>query len=552
MPGKPYILCVDDDRPVLNSVERDLRQKYGRDYRILKSGSGAEALNTIQQLLQRGEMVALLVADQRMPEMTGVEFLEQAVKLFPEARKVLLTAYADTEAAIGAINRVGLDYYLMKPWDPPDEHFYPVLDGLLEEWHNNARSPYEGIRVVGTLWSSGCHDVKDFLSRNSVPYRFLDLERDEEAARLLMAAEIDSKSIPVLFFPDGSTLTSPTVQALAEKVGLHIHAKKPFYDVIIIGGGPAGLSAAVYASADGLKTLLIERHAPGGQAGNSPKIENFLGFPGGISGSELTRRAVTQARRFGTEILTTQSVTGIRSEGNTKTVILGNGVEISARIILIATGAWFRTLNIPGIERWQGAGVYYGAANTEATNYRDQDVIVIGGANSAAQGMLFLARYARKVTVLIRGNEPEWSQYLDQAIRSHEKIELRMNTELVEIHGEDQIQEVVVKNQPNDSVEYLPARAVFVFIGQKPQSDFVDGLVQRTETGHILTGLDLIHDGMRPAGWNLDRDPMILETSVPGIFAAGDVRNGAKHGVASASGDGDTAVSLFWQYLSTI
>ena len=297
---------------------------------------------------------------------------------------------------------------------------------------------------------------------------------------------------------------------------------------------------------------MIERQAPGGQAGNSPKIENFLGFPGGISGSELTSRAVTQARRFGTEILTTQSVTGIRSEGNTKTVILTNGDEINARIILIATGAWFRTLNVPGIERWQGAGVYYGAANTEAANYRDQDVIVIGGANSAAQAMLFLARYARKVIVLIRGNDPDWSQYLDQAIRNHEKIELRMNTELVEIHGEEQIQEVVVKDHKNDQVECLPARAVFVFIGQKPQSDFVSGLVQQTETGHILTGLDLIHDGKRPAGWNLDRDPLMLETSVPGIFAAGDVRNGTKHGVASATGDGDAAVSLFWQYLSTV
>jgi thioredoxin reductase (NADPH) len=552
MASRATILCVDDDRNVLNSVERDLRQKYGRDYRILKADSGEAALDAAQQLKQRGEAVALLVADQRMPGMSGVEFLEEAARLFPEARKVLLTAYADTEAAIGAINRVGLDYYLMKPWDPPEEHFYPVLDGLLEDWHNTVRLPYEGIRLVGTLWSSNCHEIKDFLGRNSVPYRYHDLEHDEEAARLLSAAAMEAQSCPVLFFPDGTALVSPNVQALAEKIGLRTHAEKPFYDVIIIGGGPAGLSAAVYASADGLKTLLIERQAPGGQAGNSPKIENFLGFPNGISGTELTRRAVTQARRFETEILTTQSVTALRSEGNTKTVTLSDGSEISARIVLIATGAWFRTLQIPEIERWQGAGVYYGAAHTEAANYRDQPVVVIGGANSAAQGMLFLARYASKVTVLIRGDSPDWSQYLDLAIRGNEKIELRLHSEVVEIHGEQSIHEVLVRNKQTSAEECLPAAAVFVFIGQKPQSEFVAGLVQRAASGHILTGLDLVRDGKRPAGWTLARDPLMLETSVPGIFAAGDVRNGAKHGVAAATGDGDAAVSLFWQYLSTI
>ena len=339
---------------------------------------------------------------------------------------------------------------------------------------------------------------------------------------------------------------------MAEKAGLRIRAEKPFYDVIIVGGGPAGLSAAVYASADGLKVLLIERQAPGGQAGNSPKIENFLGFPSGISGSELTRRAVTQARRFGTEILTTQAVSRITSTGNTKTVVFADGSEVSAKMVLIATGAWFRTLNLPDCERWQGAGIYYGAAHTEAINYRDQDVIVIGGANSAAQGMLFLSRYARKVTVLIRGSDADWSQYLDQSIRSNEKIELRFNAEVVEIHGEDKIQEVVIHDRQDDTTQNLPAAAIFVFIGQKPQSDFVTDLVLRTESGHIMTGLDLIQDGKRPPGWTLKRDPLMLETSVPGIFAAGDVRNGTKHGVAAASGDGDAAVSLFWQYLSTI
>jgi thioredoxin reductase (NADPH) len=550
--AKTTIMAVDDDHAVLNSVERDLRQKYGRDYRIVKADSGAAALDVLQQLKQRDDTVALFVVDQRMPQMTGVQFLEQAAPLFPDARKVLLTAYADTEAAINAINKVGLDYYLMKPWDPPEENFYPVLDSLLDEWRANVRLPFEGIRVVGALWSPASHDVKDFLGRSSIPYQWLDIERDAEARRLLATATTAELKVPVLFFPDGSALTQPTLQQVAEKAGLSTHAANPFYDAVIIGGGPAGLSAAVYASADGLRVLLIECNAPGGQAGNSPKIENFLGFPSGISGGDLTRRAVTQARRFGAELLTTQAVTGVRVEGNTKIVTLADGAEVSAKMVLVATGAWFRTLSLPGIERWNGAGVYYGAAHTEAANYQDQDVIVIGAANSAAQGMLFLSKYARKVRVLIRGSEPTWSKYLDVAIRANEKIELLFNTELVEIHGDDNMREVVVKHNKSNEQSTLPANAIFAFIGLKPQSDFVSNLVMRTESGHILTGLDLVKDGKRPPNWPLKRDPLLLETSVPGIFAAGDVRNGTKHGVAAATGDGNAAVSMFWQYLSTI
>jgi thioredoxin reductase (NADPH) len=549
---KTTILAVDDDQAVLNSVERDLRQKYGRDYRIIKVDSGAAALEVVRQLKQRDDTVALFVVDQRMPHMTGIQFLEKAIQFFPDARKVLLTAYADTEAAINAINKAGLDYYLMKPWNPPEEHLYPVLDGLLDEWRTNVRPPFEGIRVVGTLWSPACHDLKDFLVRNSIPYMWLDIERDEQACRLMEAAAIGKLNVPALFFPDGSVLVQPTLQQVAEKIGLSTHAGKPFYDVIIIGAGPAGLSAAVYASFDGLKVLLIERQAPGGQAGNSPKIENFLGFPSGIAGRDLTRRAVTQARRFGAEMLTTQAVTHVRSEGNTKIVTLTDGSEVSAKIVLIATGAWFRTLNLVGTERWTGAGLYYGAAHTEAANYQDQDVVVVGAGNAAAQAILFLVRYARRVTVLIRGPEPDWSQFLDLAIRANDKIELRFHTELVEMHGEDKLSEVTVKDKASDTVSTLPAAAVFVFIGQKPQSDFVADLVLCTESGHILTGLDLVKGGKRPPNWPLDRDPLLLETSVPGIFAAGDVRNGTKHGVAAATGDGDAAVSLFWQYLSTI
>jgi thioredoxin reductase (NADPH) len=550
--SRAAIIAVDDDRVVLSSVERDLRQKYGRDYRIVKAESGAAALDAIRQLQQRGESIALFVADQRMPEMTGVQFLEEAGHIFPDARKVLLTAYADTEAAINAINKVGLDYYLMKPWSPPEENFYPVLDGLLEEWRANVRLPYEGIRVVGALWSPACHEVKDFLGRNSIPYQWLDIERDDAAKQLFESVTQDGEpAMPVLFFPDGSVLVQPTPQQVAEKAGLRIRAEKPFYDVIIIGGGPAGLSAAVYASGDGLKILLIERSAPGGQAGNSPKIENFLGFPSGISGGDLTRRAVTQARRFGTEILTACTVNSIRSEGNTKIVSLSDGSELSAKIVLIATGAWFQTLQLPEVERWQGAGVYYGAAHTEAANYQDRPVIVIGAANSAGQAILFLSKYASKVTVLIRGSETTWSRYLDVAIREDPKVELLFDTTLTEIHGNEHIQEIVITNRKSGESQTLPAAAIFAFIGQKPQSEFVADLVLRTEDGHIRTGLDLVRDGKRPPNWPLDRDPLLLETSVPGIFAAGDVRNGTKHGVAAATGDGNAAVSLFWQYLST-
>jgi thioredoxin reductase (NADPH) len=550
--AKASILAVDDDRSVLNSVERDLRQKYGREYRILKAESGEIALATLKQLKIRNETVALLIADQRMPQLSGVDFLAQASQFFPQARKILLTAYADTEAAIRAINQVSLDYYLMKPWDPPHEHFYPVLDELLDEWKNNVHLPFVGIRVIGSLFSPASHAIKDFLARHSIPYQWLDIDFSPEAVCLIEASTISAEALPVLFFPDGSHLIQPNLSELANKIGLRTHAENPFYDVIIIGGGPAGLSAAVYASADGLKVLVIERQTPGGQAGNSPKIENYLGFPSGISGSELTRRALTQAHRFGAEILTTQDVREIESLGNTKTITLSDGSKLSSKIVLIATGAWFRTLQLPEIDKWNGAGVYYGAAHTEAANFMDQEVIVVGGANSAAQAILYLARFARSVTVLLRGAAPTWSRYLDVDIRANQKIHLRFHNELADIQGDTIIRQVKVRNNLNNQVENHPASAVFVFIGQHPQSDFVNGFVQCTPSGHIRTGLDLLRDGKRPTGWQLDRDPLLLETSVPGIFAAGDVRNGAKHGVSAATGDGNAAVTMFWQYLSTI
>ena len=549
---KPVILAVDDDHMVLNAVDRDLRQKYGRDYRIIKADSGKSALDVLKQLQQRNETTALFVVDQRMPEMNGIEFLGQAIKLFPEAHKVLLTAYADTEAAINAINKVGLDYYLMKPWDPPEDNLYPVIDGLLEDWQANAHMPFEGVRLAGTMWSAACHDIKDFLARNQIPYKWLDIEHDENARKLVEEHGGGELKLPVVFFSDGSTLVGPTQQAVAEKLGLRTRADRPFYDVVIIGGGPAGLSAAVYASSDGLHVLMIERNAPGGQAGNSPKIENYMGFPSGISGSDLTRRAVSQAKRFGTEILSACEVTKIRAEGNTRIITMADGSEVTAKIVLIATGAWFRTLNITNASKYYGAGVYYGAVHTEGTFYQDQDVVVVGAANSAAQGVLFLARYARKITMLIRGSEPTWSHYLDEAIRTNEKIELRFNTEMIDVLGNEHLEEIVTKNNQTDEVQSVKCSAVFVFIGQKPQSDFVADVVMRTRDGHIMTGLDLVKEGKRPSGWQLDRDPLLLETSVPGIFAAGDVRNGTRHGVSAATGDGNAAVSIFWQYLSTI
>lgn len=550
--SKPAIFTIDDDPLVLNAIERDLRQRYGRDYQIIKASSGRGALDALQQLKLRNQAVALFVVDQRMPEMNGVQFLLQAREHNPDARKVLLTAYADTEVAINAINHVGLDYYLVKPWDPPQENLYPVIDSLLQEWKLNVELPYEGIRIAGTLWSSKSHDVKDFLTRNQVPYLWVDIEHDAKTRALVEEVNAGSLRVPTLFFPDGSTLVEPTQQELAHKIGLRTQATKPFYDVVIIGGGPAGLSAAVYGSADGLRILLIERQAPGGQAGNSPKIENYLGFPSGIAGKELTRRAVAQATRFGTEILTTQSVTKIGAVGNTRIVTLEDGTEISCKIVLIATGAWFRTLPLPKAAKYHGAGIYYGAVHTEGAYYRDKDVVVIGAANSAAQGIVFLMRFARTVTVLIRRSETDWSQYLDQAIRNSDKVKIMFHTELTDVHGEELLERVTIRNnQTNESTD-MECAAVFVFIGQKPQSDFVADAVKRTPDGYILTGYDLIRLGKQESEWNLSREPLMLETSVPGVFAAGDVRNGTRHGVAAAIGDGDAAVSLFWQYLQTI
>jgi thioredoxin reductase (NADPH) len=550
----PVIMVIDDDQAVLNAVERDIRAKFGKHYRVVKAPSGAAALEVARQLQQRNEPLALFLTDQRMPGMTGVQFLEQARDFFPDSKKVLLTAYADTEVAIASINDLKLDYYLMKPWDPPEENLYPVLDDLLEDWRASARMPFEGLRVAGTLWSPRSHEVKDFLARHQIAYQWLDVERDSKARVMVESSQGGELRLPVIYFPDGAVLVDPEIRELAEKTGFQTRASLPFYDLVIIGAGPAGLAAAVYAASNGIRCLIIEKHAPGGQAGNSPKIENYLGFPSGLSGMDLARRAIAQVKRFGAEIVTTQSVQSIRVEGSYRVTVLADGSEISSKAVLVATGARFRRLDVPGIDALIGAGVYYGAAFTEAMNYKDQPVVVIGGANSAGQGAMYLSRFASKVTQVIRNaSGPTMSRYLIDAEQANPKIEHLLLSEVTGIKGKPgSIESVVVKNNQTQEVRTLPVGAVFIFIGAEPQSDFIRDLVVVDDKGFVLTGSELMKDGKPPKGWPLERDPMILETSVPGIFAAGDVRLGTTHRVATATGEGGIAVGAIEAYLNSL
>ncbi|MEJ2210172.1 MAG: FAD-dependent oxidoreductase [Anaerolineae bacterium] len=556
---KPILLAVDDEPQVLNSVERDLRRRYGGDYRIVKAASGTEALEATHQLKQRDAPLALFLVDQRMPAMTGTQFLLEARKLYPQARKVLLTAYADTEAAIASINAVGLDHYLMKPWDPPERTLYPVLDDLLSDWLATARLPYDGIRVAGTLWSPACHRVKDFLARNRIPYRWLDVEKDEAARAMVEAAmaeavEAGRTRLPVVFFPDGQVLVEPDNRLLAETCGLRTQATAPFYDVIVVGAGPAGLGAAVYGASEGLRTLLIDRQATGGQAGTSSRIENYLGFPNGLSGADLARRATAQAQRLGAEILTAQEVTGVRAEEAYRFVTLGDGTELGCRALVIATGVSARTLDAPGVKALTGAGIYYGAALTEAAHYRGEPVFVVGGANSAGQGAMFFSQYASRVTMLVRGGslETRMSQYLVDQIAATDNIEVRLRTEVAAVQGEDRLRAITLRDRQAGAAEMVPAAALFLFIGAVPHSDAVADVVERNAHGFVVTGPDLKRNGRGPMNWTLERDPYLLETSMPGIFAAGDVRQGAMRRVASAVGEGAIAISLVHQYLKTV
>ncbi|MGH2536639.1 MAG: FAD-dependent oxidoreductase [Candidatus Promineifilaceae bacterium] len=552
--SKPVILAVDDEPQVLNAVERDLRQHYAEDYQILKARSGAEALSAVEEMKRRNRQVALFLADQRMPGMTGTEFLAQALRLYPDARKVLLTAYADTEAAIASINTIGLDHYLLKPWDPPDQRLYPVLDDLLDDWQAAVRPTFEGIRVAGTLWSPTSHLVKDFLARNLIPYQWLDLETDAEARELVERSVPEPHPLPVVFFPDGVALANPDLRTLAEKAGMRVHAQQEFYDLIIVGAGPAGLAAAVYGASEGLKTLLVDKEATGGQAGTSAKIENYLGFPRGLSGNELARRASAQASRLGAEILTATEVVRLKVDDPYRLAIFDDGAQLACKALVLATGVTTRKLDAPGVAGLTGAGVYYGAAFTEAAFYRGQHICVVGGANSAAQAAVYFSMYAARVTLLVRSTEigAGMSHYLVNQIAATPNIEVLTRTSVVEAHGQDRLEALTVENLDDHVCRRIETPALFVFIGAVPHTELAAGLVARDAAGFILTGPDLFHNGRLPVGWKLSREPYLLETSVPGVFAAGDVRHGSVRRVASAVGQGANAISLVHQYLRTV
>ncbi len=547
--GKPVILAVDDDASVLEAIVQDLRRKYGPNYRILRAASGQAALDTCAQLQQRGDEVALFLSDQRMPGLSGVDFLERAQKVYPEARRVLLTAYADTEAAIRAINTARIQYYLTKPWDPPEEQLYPVLDDLLGAWNEGYKPKFEGLRVIGPRWSAMDHQVRDFLSRNQVPYVWLDPERDGEAFEWLERFGLNDRKLPAVLFPDGSSLVQPSQMALAEKIGLSIHAEKDFYDLVVIGGGPAGLAGAVYAASEGLKTLLIEPEAPGGQAGSSSRIENYLGFPSGVSGADLARRAYVQASRFGVEFLT-QCVTGIREENQYRLIRTADGREVSCHVGLIALGVNYRRLDAPGIERLTGVGVYYGAAMAEARACKDEDVYIVGGANSAGQAAMHFSQYARQVTMLVRGEslEASMSKYLIDQIAGTSNIKVETCSQVVEAIGENRLESLRLNCRGEETV--VPATGLFIFIGAAPSTTWLPERIMRDPHGFVLSGPDLRMDGKLPKRWKEDRDPYLLETSMPGMFVAGDVRHGSVKRVASAVGEGSIAVQFMHQYLA--
>ena len=549
---RPVILAVDDDQVVLGAVERDLRRQYGKEYRVLTADTGEGALKALDQLRLRNSPVALFLVDQRMPRMTGVEFLAQAIEIFPDAKRVLLTAYADTDAAIRAINDIALDHYLMKPWDPPEERLYPVLDDLLGDWMAGYRPPFEGIRIIGHRWSVQAHGIRDFLARNQLPYQWLDVELENEAVQLLESAGVDPSTLPVVIFGDGSWLVQPANSQVAEKVGLKSRAAMPFYDLIIVGSGPSGLAAAVYGASEGLRTLVVEREAPGGQAGQSSKIENYLGFPVGLSGGDLARRAVAQAARFGAEILTPQEAASLSLKDHYKILTLSDGSEVSSHVLVVSTGVSYRKLDVPGVEALVGAGVYYGAAISEAMSIRGGDAFVVGAGNSAGQGAVYLSKYARSVTILVRGESlaDSMSQYLIQRIEATPNIEVVPRVQVAEVRGSDHLEAICFSNVVNGETTTLAADGLFIFIGAAPRTGWLAETVKQDRYGFIITGADLMKDGRRPPGWTLERDPFWLETSVPGIFAAGDVRADSLKRIASAVGEGAMAVQFAHKYLA--
>jgi thioredoxin reductase (NADPH) len=548
--SRPVLLAVDDEPSVARAVERDLRRRYGRDYRVLRAGSGEEALATLREAKLRGTPIALLLVDQRMPGMSGVELLEAALEIAPDAKRALLTAYADTQAAIDAINRVSLDHYLLKPWDPPEEQLYPVVDDLLDAWRAEAPPAADRIQLVGHRWSRESHDARDFLARNQVPFQWLDVEREDEARRLLAAAEGDGV-LPLVLFPDGGSLHGPTITELAERTGVLRRAERPFYDLVIVGGGPAGLAAAVYGASEGLQTALVERDAPGGQAGQSSRIENYLGFPVGLSGGDLARRATTQAQRFGAELLTVQQVTRIEQRGPSKVVHLAGGEELGAAAVIVATGVDYRLLDAPGVEQLTGRGVYYGGSRTEGVSCRDEHVVVVGGANSAGQAAIYFANYAQHVTILYRGDSlaKSMSRYLIDTIEDTPNITVRTDAEVAAAHGDEQLERITVRDTAGGAEQEMELAAMFVFIGARPQTEWLPDDVARDKRGFVLAGSELLLEDVRPR-WRLERNPYLLETTMPGLFVAGDVRSQSMKRVASAVGEGSMAVSFVHEYLA--
>ncbi|HET7520430.1 MAG TPA: FAD-dependent oxidoreductase [Candidatus Limnocylindria bacterium] len=553
---KPVILSVDDDVPVLRAIERDLRSRYGADYRVVAATSGEEALEAVRQLTVRGSSIGLFVVDQRMPVMTGIEFLAQAIELQPEAKRVLLTAYADTDVAIQAINQIQLDHYILKPWDPPEEHLFPITDDLLADWSANHRPPFEGLRLLAGRWAPGGHLIRDYLTRNQVPYQWIDPEEDAEGRRVA-AGLADSHpevgavdpSVPIVVFPDGAVLRDPSTRDIAERVGLQTRAALPFYDLVIVGGGPAGLAAAVYGASEGLKTLLVEREAPGGQAGTTSRIENYLGFPAGLTGGDLARRALAQARRLGAEILSPQDVTGIRRHDPYRVVVTGDGSELSCQTVVVATGVSYRQLDLPKADELAGAGIYYGAATTEAVLYRDAEVGVVGGGNSAGQAAVYLSRYAKRVLVVIRsGQNSGMSQYLIDQMAAIDNIEVRTSSSVTEVRGDTHLAGATITGP--EGPEEMDLAALFIFIGQQPRTEWLEGTVMRDSGGFVLTGSNLIEEGKLPADWGLNREPFLLESSMPGVFCAGDVRHRSVKRIASAVGEGSMAVQFVHQYLA--